>query len=212
MCVAAVLFHFLALVLKLLHIVTDLHSYLSVDLSFYLYISVSLCRCTSIHLYLCLCSYNDPSVCVCLYLLFYSYFQPFYLNYDIWAVIYVPIYLSVCLYQLVCSGIHLSVSTYVCVPTVVEDINKSREPLPSLEAIYLIQPTKLSISGLEQDFIIASKARYKLCHVYFTESTYRPAVPDGPNQPHVFAKFEPLKLPPPSFYLFLFILSTEMVN
>ncbi|XP_050740170.1 protein ROP-like isoform X2 [Eriocheir sinensis] len=54
--------------------------------------------------------------------------------------------------------------------TIVEDINKSREPLPALEAIYLIQPTKLSISGLEQDFIIANKARYKLCHVYFTET------------------------------------------
>ncbi|XP_068234610.1 protein ROP [Palaemon carinicauda] len=54
--------------------------------------------------------------------------------------------------------------------TIVEDINKSREPLPALEAIYLIQPTKTSISGLEQDFIISSKARYKVCHVYFTET------------------------------------------
>nr|XP_053626255.1 protein ROP-like isoform X2 [Cherax quadricarinatus] len=54
--------------------------------------------------------------------------------------------------------------------TIVEDINKSREPLPALEAIYLIQPTKLSISSLEQDFITSNKARYKACHVYFTET------------------------------------------
>lgn len=54
--------------------------------------------------------------------------------------------------------------------TIVEDINKSREPLPALEAIYLIQPTKLSISSLEQDFITSNKAKYKTCHVYFTET------------------------------------------
>ncbi|MCL4128815.1 UNVERIFIED_CONTAM: hypothetical protein GTU68_006057, partial [Idotea baltica] len=52
----------------------------------------------------------------------------------------------------------------------VEDINKRREPLPALEAIYLIQPTKSSISGLEQDFITSNKALYKACHVYFTET------------------------------------------
>ncbi|XP_063596413.1 protein ROP-like [Penaeus indicus] len=54
--------------------------------------------------------------------------------------------------------------------TIVEDIQKSREPLPALESVYLIQPTKSSISGLEQDFITANKAKYKACHVYFTES------------------------------------------
>ncbi|KAK4300359.1 hypothetical protein Pmani_027439 [Petrolisthes manimaculis] len=54
--------------------------------------------------------------------------------------------------------------------TIVEDIGKSREPLPALEAIYLIQPTKNSISTLEQDFITVNKAKYKTCHVYFTET------------------------------------------
>jgi len=54
--------------------------------------------------------------------------------------------------------------------TIVEDINKRREPLTQLEAIYLIQPTKASVSGLEQDFITNNKAMYKSAHVYFTET------------------------------------------
>jgi len=54
--------------------------------------------------------------------------------------------------------------------TIVEDINKRREPLTQLEAIYLIQPTKQSISGLEQDFITNNKAMYRSAHVYFTET------------------------------------------
>lgn len=54
--------------------------------------------------------------------------------------------------------------------TIVEDINKSREPMPMLEGVYLIQPKKESISGLEQDFIMTNKTMYKAAHVYFTET------------------------------------------
>lgn len=50
---------------------------------------------------------------------------------------------------------------------VVEDLSKRREPLPALDAIYLIAPTKDSVEKLINDF--SSKPMYKACHVFFTE-------------------------------------------
>ena len=53
--------------------------------------------------------------------------------------------------------------------SVVEHINKRREPLPLLDAIYMITPTEKSIRGLMQDFWNPNNAQYKSAHVYFTE-------------------------------------------
>jgi syntaxin-binding protein 1 len=52
--------------------------------------------------------------------------------------------------------------------TIVEDLNKRREPLHNLEAIYLIAPTRESIEKLIQDFTV--RIQYKCAHVFFTEA------------------------------------------
>lgn len=51
----------------------------------------------------------------------------------------------------------------------VEDLNKKREPIPAMEAIYLITPIEESIRALMNDFLSPSRTKYKCAHVYFTE-------------------------------------------
>jgi syntaxin-binding protein 1 len=55
----------------------------------------------------------------------------------------------------------------VCV--VVEDIRKQREPLPTLEAIYLITTCESSVQALMADFANSKRPMYKAAHVYFME-------------------------------------------
>ncbi|XP_054240584.1 syntaxin-binding protein 3 isoform X1 [Indicator indicator] len=53
--------------------------------------------------------------------------------------------------------------------TVVENVYKTREPVPQMKAIYFITPTKKSVDGLIDDFITKSSSRYKAAYVYFTD-------------------------------------------
>ncbi|XP_069690236.1 protein ROP isoform X1 [Periplaneta americana] len=54
--------------------------------------------------------------------------------------------------------------------TIVEDIHKKREPLSTMESVYLITPSESSVQALMADFSNSNRTMYKAAHVYFTEA------------------------------------------
>lgn len=53
--------------------------------------------------------------------------------------------------------------------SMVEDLNKARQPFPTLEAVYVLQPNPESIEKLIAD-LNAEEALYKAFHIFFIES------------------------------------------
>ena len=49
--------------------------------------------------------------------------------------------------------------------SVVETIEKRREPLPHMEAIYLITPSERSVKELMKDFQSQNRTQYRNAHV-----------------------------------------------
>ena len=53
--------------------------------------------------------------------------------------------------------------------TIVEDLSKRREPLPHLEAVYLVQPTEQSVKAIVADWGTPSRPMYRAAHIFFSE-------------------------------------------
>ncbi|XP_065561816.1 syntaxin-binding protein 2-like [Artemia franciscana] len=54
------------------------------------------------------------------------------------------------------------------IATIEDLLDRSREPHPSLEAVYLLSPTNDSVESLISDITYPWRKKYKAAHVYFT--------------------------------------------
>ena len=54
--------------------------------------------------------------------------------------------------------------------TLVEQLNKNRQPFREMEVIYLVSPTLESAVKISQDFTSEAKAKYGGVHIYFLDA------------------------------------------
>ncbi len=52
--------------------------------------------------------------------------------------------------------------------TLVDNLEKRRQPMPTMEALYIITPTQTSIDKVKADFEDPEKPMYAAAHIYFT--------------------------------------------
>ncbi|KAI3822147.1 hypothetical protein L1987_09729 [Smallanthus sonchifolius] len=76
--------------------------------------------------------------------------------------------------------------------SLVEDINKRRQPLPNLDAVYYIQPTKENVVMLLSD-MAGKSPLYKDAYVYFSSTVTKELVADIKQEPTIKPRLRAMK-------------------
>ncbi|MCO5559680.1 hypothetical protein L7F22_013281 [Adiantum nelumboides] len=76
--------------------------------------------------------------------------------------------------------------------SLVEDLNKRRQPLPALEAVYFIQPKLESVQKVKMDFS-GKTPLYKKAHVFFSSPVTKDLVQVIKNDASLFSRVATLR-------------------
>ncbi|KAM0046023.1 putative sec1-like protein [Helianthus debilis subsp. tardiflorus] len=76
--------------------------------------------------------------------------------------------------------------------SLVEDINKRRQPLPNLDAVYYIQPTKENIAMLLAD-MAGKSPLYKDAYIFFSSSVSKELIADIKKEPSIKPRLRAMK-------------------
>mmetsp|Transcript_23762 Transcript_23762/g.45277 ORF Transcript_23762/g.45277 Transcript_23762/m.45277 type:complete len:649 (-) Transcript_23762:238-2184(-) len=77
--------------------------------------------------------------------------------------------------------------------SLVENLNKSRQPQPKLTAVYFIQPTQCSVDRLIHDFELEKAPLYRTAHVFFSSKLPGELLASIKASPTLIARLESLK-------------------